>query len=302
MTGAGGEELVNTAPSTTGRIGPILLIGASGMLGRAWAQLLSEQGIEYTSTHRQQLDLNSRDTIEQVVVDKYQLVVNCAAWTDVDGAEKDYATAEAVNGQAVGHLARRCRQAGATLVHYSTDYVFNGQATAPYPTDHPRDPINAYGRSKAAGEQAIEESGCAHLIVRTSWLYAPWGKNFVATIAHLAQEQESIRVVDDQRGRPASCQHLASATLALIDRQARGFFHVTDGGQCTWFGFAQEIARLVGAICRVEPCASSEYPLPAARPPYSVLDLSKTEELIGPMPDWKDNLARVVREMEAVTP
>ncbi len=289
--------------STDGQdLGPILVIGAAGMLGRAWVELLTERGIDFLAATRSQIDIADTVSIERSINNQYPTVVNCAAWTDVDGAEKDYDAALAVNGHAVAALADRCKQVGSTLVHYSTDYVFNGAATSPYPTDHPREPINAYGRSKAVGEEAIEASGCTHLIARTSWLYAPWGKNFVATIASLVQQRDTIRVVDDQHGRPTSCQHLAAATLALLEHQARGTYHVTDGGQCTWFDFAAEIARIVGSGCRVEPCESSEYPRPATRPGYSVLDLTKTEAAIGPMPNWKDNLSRVMRAMETVTP
>jgi dTDP-4-dehydrorhamnose reductase len=216
----------------------------------------------------------------------------------VDGAEKDFAGACVANGSGVGALAGRCREVGATLVHYSTDYVFNGRATRPYRTDDPRDPLNAYGKSKALGEEAIEASGCSYLMVRTSWLYAPWGKNFVRTIAGLVKRKESIRVVDDQRGRPTSCEPLAETTLRLMEERAEGMCHGTDGGECTWFEFAREIARLVGSSCRVEPCTTAEFPRPAKRPGYSVLDLSKTEELIGPRALWQVTLADVIPRLE----
>lgn len=281
---------------------PIFVIGASGMFGRAWCRLLLERGIDHQPTSRVQLDLAQRQTIDQSITGQHRVVVNCAAYTDVDGAEDatNSATADAINHTGVADLANRCRQIDALLVHYSTDYVFNGQATQPYSVDHPRDPVNAYGHSKSLGEQAIERSGCRHVIIRTSWLYAPWGKNFVRTIAGLAQQRDSLRVVDDQRGRPTSCQHLAQTSLQLIEHSAQGVYHVTDGGECTWCEFATEIARLTGAECEVQPCRSDEFPRPAPRPAYSVLDLSQTQRLIGPMPLWKDNLAMVMREMEQV--
>ena len=202
---------------------------------------------------------------------------------------------------APGLLATRCRVAKATLVHYSTDYVFNGRAQEPYPVDAPRDPVNAYGRTKALGEENIERAGGGYLIVRTSWLYAPWGKNFVRTIARAAAQRDSLRVVDDQRGRPTSSTHLAASTLGLIESGATGMFHVTDGGECTWFDLAAAIVANVDPSCRVEPCTTDEYPTPAARPEYSVLDVSLTEQRLGPMPDWRQNLAEVLDHLEPLT-
>lgn len=278
--------------------GPVLIVGAGGMLGRAWRELLAAAGVEFAAPDTAQLDLRERSALSCIDDGPWSTVINCAAWTDVDGAEQNESAATAVNGLGVGFLADACRRRGALLVHYSTDYVFDGAATEPYAVDQPRRPLNAYGRSKAAGEEALAASGCDHLLIRTSWLYAPWGKNFVRTIAKAAGERPVLRVVNDQRGRPTSSEHLARASGALIAAGARGVFHVTDGGECTWFDFASEIVRLTGKPCRVEPCASAEYPRPAKRPAYSVLDLRKTEAAIGPMPDWRDNLADVVRRLE----
>ena len=183
-------------------------------------------------------------------------------------------------------------------MHYSTDYVFDGNATSPYAIDHPHDPINAYGRGKAVGETRLLESGCDHLLIRTSWVYAPWAKNFVRTIARAGRERPSLKVVADQRGRPSSAEHLADVSARLLDAGARGTFHVCDGGECTWHEFAVEICRLAGATCEVHPCDTSEYPTPATRPPYSVLDLSATESVVGPMKSWRDNLADVMARLE----
>lgn len=280
------------------QIGPILLIGANGMLGRAWRELLQRRDISYDAPPHAQLDITRRDAIEQHVTRRYPVVVNCAAWTDVDGAEKDEAGATKLNGEAVRDLAEACYRSGATLVHYGTDYVFTGDGTSPYPIDAPTGPLNAYGRSKLVGERALLASGCRHIYARTSWLYAPWGKNFVRTIAKLVREKPSLRVVADQRGRPTSSEHLAAATLALLERDAIGVFHVTDGGACSWFEFAAEIARLINPACTVEPCATADFPRPARRPAYSVLDLNATEALLGPMPDWTSNLADVLGRLE----
>jgi dTDP-4-dehydrorhamnose reductase len=233
--------------------------------------------------------------MQHAVAPRFRTVINCAAFTDVDGAEDREQEACAVNGTAVGELAVCCRASDALLVHYSTDYVFDGAATAPYPTSAARAPQGAYGRSKGLGEELLVASGCRHLLIRTSWLYAPWGKNFVDTMARLCREKPLVRVVNDQRGRPTSAQYLAARSLALIEAGGQGAFHVTDGGECSWFEFAQEITRATHGSARVEPCSTAEFPRPAARPAYSVLDLRMTEALIGPSRPWQDNLADVLR-------
>ena len=279
---------------------PILLISPNGMLGRAFVQLLAERGLPFTAVGRPTLDLADLATVPAAIPANVRTVINCSAWTDVDGAEAKEAEATAVNGTGVAALAERCKRVGATLVHFSTDYVFNGNAASPYRTDQRRDPLNAYGRSKAVGEAAIEQSSCDHLILRTSWLYAPWGKNFVRTMAKLTREKPQLKVVDDQRGRPTSAEQLARTTLAMLERGARGIHHATDGGECTWHGFTAEINRQLGHTCDVLPCTSAEFPRPAKRPAYSVLDLSRTEAVVGPIPDWKDNLADVLKRLEQV--
>ena len=272
-----------------------LLISPDGMLGRAWADLLRSEGIEHTSVAYPQIDLTKPETLDAIEWARFDTVINCAAWTDVDGAEEREDDATAINGEGVERLALRAQ---GVLVHYSTDYVFPGEADAPYPVDAPLQPLNAYGRSKAVGEEAIRVAKGPHLIVRTSWLYAPWGANFVRTMARLGRERDELKVVDDQRGRPTSAQHLARASLALLRKSARGTLHVTDGGQCTWFEFAKAIVGRVDPSCRVHPCTTADFPRPAKRPAYSVLDLGPTEALIGPMPPWQENLAAVMDQME----
>lgn len=275
-----------------------LLVSPDGMLGRAFAELLVREGLHFDAITYPAIDLSRPETIAPALRPGISRVINCSAYTDVDAAETNEALATAINGTGVGALASRCREIGAELVHFGTDYVFDGNATAPYPIDAPLAPQGAYGRSKAEGERALRSSGARHLYVRTSWLYAPWAKNFVRTIAGAARQRPQLRVVDDQRGRPTSAEHLARTTLALLERGREGTWHVTDGGECTWFGFAQEIVRLSGAACTVEPCTSAEFPRPARRPAYSVLDLSATEALLGAMPDWKTALADVMRRLE----
>ncbi len=278
----------------------VLLIGGNGMLGRAVRTALAARRMTFRSPSRAECDLLEPDTIRQHSRG-VSTIINCAAWTDVDGAETNEPAATALNGVAVGQLATICREIGAHLVHYSTDYVFAGDGTAPYPIDAPLAPLNAYGRSKAAGEQLISQQaalGLHALVLRTSWLYAPWSKNFVRTIAAAAKARPNLRVVSDQCGRPTSAQHLASITLRLLDANASGVLHATDGGQTTWFEFATHIAAFASPACRIDPCTTAEFPRPAPRPAYSVLDLAPTEKILGPMPDWRTNLDAVLATLE----
>lgn len=284
----------------------IVVLGAGGMLGRAWCELLEELGTTYRAFGRSACDITDPASIRRAI-DGWPIVVNCAAYTDVDGAEAHEDEATKINGEAVGLLGEACAEAGARLVHYSTDYVFNGERAgdltiaSPYRCDEPRDPVNAYGRSKAVGEILLEpmiDSGeLDALIIRTSWVYAPWGKNFVLTIAKLAADRDELTVVNDQYGRPTSALGLAESTFKLLEEQVEpGIWHATDGGRCTWFDFARVIAEKIESGCVVKPCGSEQFPRPAKRPAFSVLDLSATEEVIGPMSPWEEHLHEVLTE------
>ncbi len=275
----------------------ILLIAPNGMLGTAWRKLLIAKDIPYRTAALPEFDITDPNAIAKFVTPDIGVVINCCAYTNVDGAEESEEIATLVNGTGVGYLAQACKQADALLIHYSTDYVFNGVATEPYKVDGPIEPCNAYGRSKAEGEKEIREHDCQHLILRTSWLYAPWAKNFVLTISKYAKERDSLKVVNDQHGRPTSVEHLAATSLKLIEEGARGTLHVTDGGQCSWYDFAVVIAEHANPACKVVPCTSAEYPLPALRPKYSVLDLGPTEAIVGKMPDWHENLNNVLNQI-----
>ncbi|MEM6258953.1 MAG: dTDP-4-dehydrorhamnose reductase [Planctomycetota bacterium] len=275
----------------------ILLIAPEGMLGTAWCRLLESKGIPYRTASLPEFDITDPNAIKKFVTPDIGVVINCCAYTNVDGAEESEDMATLVNGTGVGYLSEACCQAQALLVHYSTDYVFNGVASEPYKVDGAIEPCNAYGRSKAEGEREIREHGGPHLILRTSWLYAPWANNFVKTIAKLAMEKESLMVVNDQRGRPTSAEHLAAASLRLIEEGARGTLHVTDGGECTWYDFAKMIAEHANPACKIEPCGSEQYPRPAVRPAYSVMDLGPTEAIIGAMPSWEVNLNNVLDQI-----
>lgn len=279
----------------------ILLLGADGMLGHAWDRLAAREGLALVPRTFPAFDLTRREHVAALPVGEVDAVINCTGWTDVDGAETREAEATALNGDGVGWLAQACRDAGRVLVHYSTDYVFSGDATAPYAVDHPRAPLNAYGRSKAVGEARIEAilggTDAGFLLLRTSWLYAPWGNNFVRTMARLGKERSALKVVHDQHGRPTSAEHLAATSLALLRQGARGTLHVTDGGQCTWYELARAVIARVNPACEVSPCTTADFPRPAPRPAYSVLDLSATEALVGPMPPWETLVADVVARL-----
>lgn len=281
---------------------PVLVLGASGMLGRAIALALEQGGLRHELATRARVDLGSVASLRTGIAQGTGTVINCAGWTNVDSAEAHEPEATLVNGNAVGELAERCKNIGALLVHYSTDYVFSGHATEPYAVDEPRAPINAYGRSKALGERLVEQAGGDHLLLRTSWVYAPWGKNFVRTIVGLARQRRTLRVVNDQLGRPSSAEQLARASLELLSAGALGTFHLSDAGQCTWFELARAAVAEAGLQCEVQPCQSSEYPSPAVRPSYSVLDLSRTEERIGALVSWQESLKSVVFRLEPAAP
>lgn len=281
----------------------MLIIGVGGMLGTAWAALCDQRHLHYQALDYPDFDLTAENAPGMLTrtLHDHQLntLVNCAAWTDVDAAETHEPDAAKINDAAVATLAKVCADTAATLVHYSTDYVFPGDSPRPYRVDDPIAPINAYGRTKATGEQhLLTTPDLDYRLIRTSWLYAPWGGNFVRTMLRLTAERDTLRVVDDQRGRPTSAQHLAAASLALIEQAPAGVYHVTDSGQCTWYELTRFIAEQSGAACHVQPCTTAEFPRPAKRPANSVLDITQTERILGPMPHWHDNVAAVLKQLE----
>jgi dTDP-4-dehydrorhamnose reductase len=280
----------------------ILLTGRSGQVGWELARCLAPLG-ELVAPDRDSLDLERPRTLAAAVAGaRPDLIVNAAAYTAVDQAEREQDRAFAVNCESVEALARAAAGCGALLVHYSTDYVFDGAGRTPYvETDAPA-PINAYGRSKLAGERAIARSGCRHLILRTSWVYAMRGRNFVLTMLRLARERPSLRVVSDQVGAPTWARDIAEATRAALERPVpvEGLFHVAAGGSTTWFGFAERILKVAGLDTPVVPIATSEYPTPAARPAFSVLDSGRfaaaTGFRIGP---WDVRLVSCLKDPAA---
>ncbi len=288
---------------------PILLIGASGQIGRELALTLSPLG-PVRAPGRSSLDLASADAIRGAVRETAPgLIVNAGAYTAVDQAEAEPDLAQAVNGAAPGILAEEAKRLGAALVHYSTDYVFDGRASRPYREVDATGPVNAYGQSKLAGEQAIAAVGCAHLILRSGWVYSRHGANFLTTIRRLAAEREELRIVDDQRGAPTWARPIAEATaLILTNCNARsgpgelgergGLYHLAAAGESTWFGFGETIVAAMAeadeplSVTAITPVTTGEYPTPARRPGYSVLDCSKIFDCFGVgLPHWRDQLS-----------
>ena len=277
----------------------ILLTGRNGQLGWELARALPTLG-ELTSTTREQLDLGASDAIRRAVREaRPQLIVNAAAYTAVDKAESEPEPAMRINATAPGVLAEEAKRLGAMLVHYSTDYVFDGTKATAYLEDDAPNPLSVYGRSKLAGERAIAASGCRHLILRTSWVYGPRGKNFFLTIARKASSGERLRVVADQRGVPTASGFLAEKTLGLLEKKASGLLHLVPGGETTWYDFAREIVRLTGSKSEVQPIKTGEFPVAARRPANSVLDNRRATAVLGtPMPDWRTLLGAVRESAE----
>jgi dTDP-4-dehydrorhamnose reductase len=270
----------------------LIIVGSTGMLGRELVAACGRHGREARGlAGPDDVDVTDEHAVRDLVTgSRPAVVINATGYTDVDGAEAELEAADRVNRVGPACLARACRDAGALLVHYSTDYVFDGRADRPYRPDDEPDPISAYGRSKLAGEREIVAAGCRSLIIRASWLFAPHGRNFVRTILELASSRPQLDVVDDQVGRPTYAPDLADATLALFDCGARGTYHVANDGQCSWFELAEAIVALAGLPCRVRPCRTTDMPRPAARPAYSVLDLTGTAALVGPPRHWRQAL------------
>ena len=278
----------------------ILLTGRAGQLGSALERPLAALG-ELAAFDRHGLDLRAiGSAIEE---HKPDIIVNAAAYTAVDRAERERDAAFQVNARAVEELARKARSLDALLVHFSTDYVFDGGKPAPYvETDAPR-PLSVYGKSKLEGERALEASGCRHFVFRCSWIYAPTGRNFVNAILAAARAGRELRVVDDQRGAPTSSAAVATAVAQILSDAAlrakpSGVYHMTAAGQTTWHGFAKEILANAQLDVRLTPVSSAEYGAPAPRPANSLLDNAKLRAAFGiALPDWREGFRAVMRAM-----
>lgn len=282
----------------------VLVTGAAGMLGQDVCAAGRESGHEIIPMGRAQLDITDETAVGGAVrAARPDVVVNCAAWTDVDGAEAGEEAAEAVNGAGAGLVAAAAARAGAWTLHISSDYVFDGSGVVPYVESDPVAPISAYGRTKLAGERAVASLAPErHTIVRSAWLFGSGGRCFPATIMRLAREREQLTVVDDQVGCPTFTGHLAHGLLELLaSGPPPGVVHLAGGGHCSWFQFATEIVASIGADCRVVPGSSAELSRPAPRPGYSVLGSKRGGEL-PPMPSWREGLADYLSVVAARAP
>jgi dTDP-4-dehydrorhamnose reductase len=272
------------------------------MLGHDVIRAGERAGHELVPVDLPELDITDAQAVEQLLgrlmgeAEPLAAVVNCAAWTDVDGAESRREQAHAVNADGAGNLARAAAQIGLPLLHVSTDYVFDGVApltadgrARPYVESDRTGPRSVYGSTKLEGEKQVLEASARHLIVRTAWLYGVDGANFVETMLRLASERGSVQVVTDQVGSPTWSGHLAPAVLGMLERELSGLVHLTGTGEVSWNGFAKEIFRQAEVQCVVEPASSEQMARPAARPAWSALQ-SEREDVL-PMPDWRDGLA-----------
>ena len=274
----------------------LLVIGSLGQLGRATVAAAERRGLRVTGHDLDTVDITDPAAVDGCVAEVCpDWVCNCAAFTDVDGAETREDEAMAVNGAAVGHLAAACNRHGAGLLHVSTDYVFPGTGDRPYREDDPVAPLGVYGRSKLVGELRAVTAD-RFMVVRTSWLFGHGGRNFVEAIRdQIEAGRDRLRVVADQEGCPTYASDLAEALLDLTAIGATGVVHAANDGATTWHGFAVEIARQLGAEVAIEPAATGDLPRPAPRPTYSVLDTSRLTGLRGPLPPWQDALTRYLK-------
>ena len=283
----------------------ILITGAAGQLGRAMVKASQGSDNKYIFCDRQNLDITDEVAVESfVLAQRIDVIVNCASYTAVDKAEDEQDAADLVNNKAVAAMAEIARKHDAVLIHISTDYVFDGKACTAYTEDAPTAPLNVYGRTKADAERAIVESGCRHIILRTSWLYGAEGDNFVKRIIEKSAENPVLRVISDQIGTPTFVEDLAGLISLIIEENMldrTGIYNYSNEGVCSWYDFAHEICAQVGHLCDVLPCRTDEYPRKAARPHFSVLDNTKVKKTFGiEIPHWKDSLSLCIRELENI--
>ena len=284
----------------------ILVTGANGQLGNEMRRLGAVSPNNYIFTDVAELDITNADAVMHVAKHySIDAIINCAAYTNVDKAESDEATAELINATAVANLAAAMKEVGGTLFHVSTDYVFGSEGNTPRTEDMPLNPLGVYGRTKLHGEQAIAESGCKALIFRTAWLYSEFGNNFLKTMMRLTAEREQLNVVFDQVGTPTYAGDLALAIFSIIEAGVyegnEGIYHFSNEGVCSWYDFAVEIAAVAGNTnCRINPCHSSEFPSPVTRPPYSVLDKTKIKATFDiDIPHWRESMEYCIKRIKS---
>ena len=281
----------------------ILVTGANGQLGTEMRNLAAgtDHAWIFTDVSRLSgvetvyLDITNLEAVRLICKsEKVDIIVNCAAYTNVDKAEDDVVMADLLNHRAAGNLATVAAETGATLIHISTDYVFGGDAPHPCREDWPTDPLGVYGATKLQGELAVQGSGCKYLIFRTAWLYSPYGKNFVKTMRTLTKERPSLKVVFDQVGTPTYAADLAGLIVKVIEEEMldrTGVYHFSDEGVCSWYDFACAIRDLSGNTCDISPCHSDEFPSKVHRPAFSVLDKTRVKSTFGvTVPHWYESL------------
>ena len=273
----------------------LFVTGAAGMLGQRVVGVARELGHDAVGSDIDDLDLTDAEAVRaRLRAEAPVAVVNCAAYTDVDGAESHEELATLVNGAAAANVAAACRELGAFVVQVSTDYVFSGDGTRPYVESDEPAPRTAYGRSKLAGEREVARSGAAFAIGRTAWLYGAGGKNFVDTMLALAATRDEVSVVTDQRGCPTWTGHLAPALVEIAERRDEGIHHLTSQGDCSWYELTVEVFHQAGVSCRVLPTTTDAFPRPAPRPAYSVLGTERTDPVL--LPRWQEGVAAHLSE------
>lgn len=281
----------------------ILVTGANGQLGNEMRRVSVKSANNYIFTDVAELDITNADAVLAMVKDqKVNVIVNCAAYTNVDKAEDDYDFANLLNNKAAENLAVAAKVVDATLIHVSTDYVFQGERCTPCQEDWETEPNGVYGKTKLAGELSIAAIGCKHLIFRTAWLYSPFGKNFVKTMQKLTADKDSLKVVFDQVGTPTYAGDLAAVIYKVIEENMldkQGIYHFSNEGVISWYDFAKEICELSGNTCDIQPCHSDEFPSKVKRPHFSVLDKTKVKNTFGiTVPYWKDSLKKCIEELK----
>ncbi len=271
------------------------------MLGHAVAAAAREGGHDVRALVRHELDIADGEAVERSVGDHCpETVINCAAYTDVDGAQDDFAMAQAVNGEGPGHLARAAAAVGALIIHVSTDYVFDGSKREPWVESDRVGPLGVYGATKLGGEVAVATANPRHAIVRTAWLFGAGGRNFVDTMLGVGAQRDEVAVVTDQLGSPTWTGHLASGLVELAERgDDTGVHHVAGGGACSWYDLAAEAFKRAGVDCRVQPTTSDQFQRPAPRPAYSVLGTERSDPVW--LPPWQDGLQGYLDERMAVS-
>lgn len=283
----------------------ILITGANGQLGNEMRMLsVNTSDNTYFFTDVAELDITKLDDIRAFIKqNKINVVVNCAAYTNVDKAEDDIELCDLINNKAVENLAVAAKEYDCTLIHVSTDYVFQGSGNLPCTEEQATSPLGVYGKTKLDGENAIRKIGCKHLIFRTAWLYSEFGNNFVKTMIRLTAERDSLKVVFDQVGTPTYAGDLADLIFTIIENgqysKHQGIYHFSNEGVCSWYDFAKEISSIAGTVCDIQPCHSDEFPSKVTRPAFSVLDKTKAKkDFQYIVPYWKDSLVQCINKLK----